>query len=331
MCSTLRVEKEIFPLLRPFRISRGVKDAAEVVTVTIARDGFAGRGECVPYPRYGETPASVLEQIEDHRALIEAGIDRAGLLEAMPAGAARNAVDCAIWDLELRQAGRDIFEALAIPRPARIATAMTIGLDTPERMREAASALADVPLLKVKVDRTDPAAQIAAVREGAPAPRMIVDPNESWTMDEVDGLQDRLTEWRVDLLEQPLPSGDDEALAGYRSHVPIAADESIHTAADLDDLPDGYGVVNVKLDKTGGLTGALELVSAARARGLGIMTGCMISSSLSIAPAMAIASTSSFVDLDGPLWLTHDRTGGVTGSEGYLTGPEPGFWGSPGR
>ena len=208
-----------------------------------------------------------------------------------------------------------------------MATAMTVGLDTPERMGLAAAALADAPLIKVKVDANDPVAQLRAVRAAAPAPRMIVDPNESWTIAQVDAMQALAEALRIDLLEQPLPAQEDAALRGYRSVIPIAADESVHVAADLDTLPDGYGVVNIKLDKAGGLTAALALAEAARARGLGVMTGCMICSSLSIAPAWAIAARSDFVDLDGPLWLSADRAGGVTGAAGYLQPAQAGFWG----
>ncbi|MCP1470237.1 L-alanine-DL-glutamate epimerase-like enolase superfamily enzyme [Sphingobium sp. OAS761] len=328
MRRTLTAAGETFPLATPFRISRGVKTVADVVTVSLEEGGIVGRGECVPYPRYGESIASSITQIETARAAIEAGAGRRDLLDILPAGAARNALDCALWDLELRLAGSDIAAALGLGSPLRpMATALTVGLDTPDAMARAATRLAGVPLIKVKVDRADPAAQLQAVRAAAPAPRMIVDPNESWTMAEVEGLQGLMAQLRIDLLEQPLPAKEDRELASFRSVVPIAADESVHVAQDLDDLPDGYGVVNIKLDKAGGLTAALELALAARARGLGIMTGCMICSSLSIAPAWVIAADSMFVDLDGPLWLSRDRAGGVTGADGYLHPPTQGFWG----
>ncbi len=328
MPRSLTVAGEILPLHTPFRISRGTKTAAQVVTVALGQDGVTGRGECVPYPRYGENEESTILAIEAARDAIEQGATRQELLAIMPAGAARNAVDCALWDLELRLAGSDIAEALGLEKPLRpIVTALTVSLDTPDRMAAAAAALADAPLLKVKVDRSDPAAQIGAVRAAAPRPKMIVDPNESWTIAEVAALQDLLVELRIDLLEQPLPADADGDLAGFRSAIPIAGDEAVHVAADLDTLPDGYGVVNIKLDKTGGLTAALELAEAARARGLGVMTGCMICSSLSIAPAWAIAATSSFADLDGPLWLAEDRPGGFRAANGILSPPQPGFWG----
>lgn len=328
MPRTLTVAGEILPLHTPFRISRGVKTAAQVVTIAIAQDGVTGRGECVPYPRYGENAESTILTIEAARGAIERGATRQELLQLMPAGAARNAVDCALWDFELRRAATDIATALGLETPLRpIVTAMTVSLDAPDRMAAAAAALADAPLLKVKVDRSDPAAQIRAVRAAAPKPKMIVDPNESWTIAEVSDLQGLLTDLRIDLLEQPLPADADSDLIGFRSAIPIAADEAAHVADDLESLPDGYGVVNIKLDKTGGLTAALELAEAARARGLRVMTGCMICSSLSIAPAWAIAAQSSFVDLDGPLWLAEDRAGGVRADNGILTPPQPGFWG----
>jgi L-alanine-DL-glutamate epimerase-like enolase superfamily enzyme len=328
MTRAMTVVGEFLPLRAPFRISRGVRTVAQVVTVTITQDGVTGRGECVPYPRYGENAESTILAIEAAGGAIERGMGRQELLEHMPAGAARNAIDCALWDLELRLMGSDISAAFGLSQPLpAIVTAMTVSLDTPERMASAAAALAAAPLLKVKVDRSDPTALLKAVRAAAPGPRMIVDPNESWTIDEVRNLQGLMTDLRVDLLEQPLPADADRDLCGFRSAIPIAADEAVHVAADLDALPDGYGVVNIKLDKTGGLTAALDLATAARARGLDVMTGCMICSSLSIAPAWAIAATSSFADLDGPLWLAEDRIGGVSGANGLLSPPQPGFWG----
>jgi L-alanine-DL-glutamate epimerase-like enolase superfamily enzyme len=328
MARTLSCRAETFPLSTPFRISRGIKTAAEVVTVEIGQEEIIGRGECVPYPRYGETVEQTIAAIEAVRGALERGLSRADLLGLMPAGAARNAVDCALWDLEVRLAETDVFTLLGLKRsPDPIATAMTVGLDAPDAMARAAAALAEVPLIKVKVDRSDPAAQLRAVREAAPRPRMIVDPNESWTIEEVRGLQQLLMDLRVDLLEQPLPAGQDHALAGFVSAVPIAADESAHGVDDLASLPDGYGVVNIKLDKTGGLTAAVDLAREARERGLGVMTGCMICSSLSIAPALVIVGTSSFADLDGPTWLQHDREGGITCEKGWLYAPGAGFWG----
>lgn len=329
MLRSLAARSDAFALATPFRISRGVKTVAEVVTVAITHDGVTGRGEGVPYPRYGESIAGTLAEIEGARAAIEGGASREELLALMPAGAARNAVDCALWDLEARLAGRSVTDLLGLPTLEPTPTAMTVSLDTPDAMAEAARALAAVPLVKIKVDRSDPEAQIRRVREAAPGPRVIVDPNESWTIAEVDRLQPLLAELRIDLLEQPLPAGEDAALEGYRSVVPIAADESAHIAGDVAGLASKYQVINIKLDKTGGLTAALALAEAAAAAGLGVMTGSMISTSLSIAPALVVAARSGFVDLDGPLWLAEDRPGGVIGRAGVLTPPSPGFWGNP--
>ncbi|WP_336965856.1 N-acetyl-D-Glu racemase DgcA [Sphingobium aquiterrae] len=327
MTRSLSITGEDFPLATPFRISRGVKTVAEVVTVSIAQGGYVGRGEGVPYPRYGESVTGAIDEVEAARAALEAGASRTDLLTLMEPGAARNAVDCALWDLEAKLAGRSVTELLGRPSLVPTATAMTVGLDTPDAMGRAAAALAHVPLIKVKVDRSDPAAQIRAVRAAAPAPRMIVDPNESWTMAEVGGLQSLLAELNIDLLEQPLPADEDDGLRGFTPLVPIAADESAHVAGDVAALADRYQVINIKLDKTGGLTAALALADAAQAHGLTLMTGCMICSSLSIAPALIVAQRCAFVDLDGPLWLSADREGGVRGIDGILTPPTPGFWG----
>lgn len=321
MSRTLHATHDRFGLSRPFRISRGVKTAADVVTVTI-RDGDAvGRGEGVPYPRYGESVEGSIAEVEAVRALIEGGASRADLATAMRAGAARNAVDCALWDLEARRSGE------AVPLPARLASAITIGIDTPEAMAAVAARHVEVPLLKVKVNREEAEAQLAAVRAVAAAPRLIVDPNESWRVEDVVRLQDLLIARRVDLLEQPVPAGEDDGLAGIESAVPICADEALHTRADLDRLRGRYAYVNVKLDKTGGLTEALALAEEATAKGFGLMVGCMVSSSLGIAPAMRVAAGAAFVDLDGPLWLAEDRMGGVKDEAGWLTAPAPGFWG----
>ncbi|MEP9400229.1 N-acetyl-D-Glu racemase DgcA [Sphingomonas sp. VNH70] len=316
MMRRLSAAHERLPLHTPFRISRGVKTAADVVVATIAEGTRIGRGEAVPYARYGESVESVLAQIAGVAGAIDAGADRDALQDLLPPGAARNAIDCALWDL-----------AGAPPAPAKVASAITVVLDTAQAMHAAARAHAHVPLLKVKVDATDPAAQIAAVRAAAPSPALIVDPNEGWSLDLLSHMRDVLVEQRVALIEQPLPATDDAALAGFDAGVPLCADESVHVAGDLDRVVGRYAVVNVKLDKAGGLTAALGLVAAARARGLGVMTGCMVASSLGIAPALRIAGLSDFVDLDGPLWLAQDRAGGVRDEGGWLRAPDRGFWG----
>lgn len=316
-----------FALIRPFRISRGVRTETAVVTVEISENGRTGRGEGVPYPRYGESVESVLAQIEQARLVVEAGISRAGLAARMPAGAARNAIDCALWDLEARLDGVPVHARLGMPPPAPIATALTIVIDTPAAMAATAAQWADAPLLKVKVDASEPVAQIRAVREAAPQAALIVDPNEAWDEALVRAVMPVLAQCRVAVLEQPVPAGNDAWLAHYRGPVPICADEAVHTVADLDTVATRYQAVNVKLDKSGGLTAALELAAAARARGLGLMSGCMVCSSLGIAPALEIARAADWADLDGPLWLAEDRAGGVREAHGILQPPREGFWG----
>lgn len=328
MPRTVHAQHDRFALSRPFRIARGVKTDADVITVTVAEEGVVGQGEGVPYARYGESVETSLAAIEEARPALEAGIDRQALQSLLPPGAARNAVDCALWDLEARLSGVDVASLADLPAPSRLVSAITLGIDSPEAMAELASRHAGAPLLKVKVDSEDPAARIRAVRAAAPLAAIIVDPNESWDRRLLEDMQPALLEAEVDLVEQPVAAASDDWLAGFVPAVPICADEAVHIAADLDRIALRYQAVNVKLDKTGGLTAALDLARAARARGLILMTGCMISSSLSIAPAFHVAAMSDFVDLDGPLWLREDRAGGVRDEGGFLVPPAAGFWGS---
>jgi L-Ala-D/L-Glu epimerase len=329
MFRELHVRSERWPLSRPFRISRGVKTAAEVVVVELHEGKTVGRGEAVPYPRYGESTSSVIGQIDSLREALEKGLARQELLEALPAGAARNAVDCALWDLEAQSSAPDGARVLGASAAGPLTTALTISLDTPEAMAAAARQAANWPLIKVKVDSANPAAQIRAVRAACPTSALIVDPNESWNADILREAQPTLVENRVALLEQPLPAGSEHELQHVRSSVPICADESCHTAADLAALAGRFQFVNIKLDKTGGLTAALTLLEEARRGGFGIMVGCMICTSLSIAPAFHVARYARFVDLDGPLWLANDRIGGVSIERQHLRAPQAGFWGEP--
>jgi L-alanine-DL-glutamate epimerase-like enolase superfamily enzyme len=299
-----------------------------VITVTVAEDGMAGRGEGVPYPRYGESVEAALAAIESVRHAVEAGLGPQGLLALLPPGAARNALDCALWDLEARRSGRDVAALLGIAEAGPLPSALTIVIDEPAAMAAAAERLRGAPLLKVKVDAERPAARIFAVRAAAPDAALIVDPNESWDRGLVEAMQPVLAEAGVALLEQPVAAGSDSWLEGFAPAVPICADESVHVAADLDAVARRYQAVNVKLDKAGGLTAALDLARTARARGLGVMTGCMVCSSLSIAPALHVAALSDFADLDGPLWLREDRPGGVRDERGLLFPPARGFWGN---
>ena len=323
----LQARHHRYALSRPFRISRGVKTSAEVIGVTLRQGNAVGRGEGVPYPRYGESIDSALAAIETIRPAIESGASREALQKLLSPGAARNAVDCAMWDLEARLVGGDVAAMVGGAKPGPVASALTISLDSPAGMGEAAAQIARVPLIKVKVDAIDPIAQIRAVRAAAPTAALIVDPNESWDEALVRTMEAVLVGARVVLLEQPVPAGADEWLEGYSSAVPICADESFHVAEDVAVIARRYGVVNIKLDKTGGLTAALDAARAARAAGLGLMTGCMVSSSLSIAPALHLAARSDFVDLDGPLWLVDDWADGVRDEQGMLVPPNRGFWG----
>lgn len=327
MLRKLTLQHRSHPLHSPFRISRGVRYAAEVVTAEITQDGRTGRGEAVPYPRYGESVDSVLAQMEAQRAALCAGLGRDELQVRLPAGAARNAIDCALWDLESKLSGVPVWARLARHPHAPVTTALTISIDTPQAMHEAAARIADARLVKIKVDAEDPAARIEAVRSAVPSARLIVDPNESWTLDILRQVLPVLERTRVDLIEQPIPAAASDELAGFASPIPICADEACHTTADLPQLKGRYQAINIKLDKTGGLTEAWRLLRAAREQGFRIMVGCMVGSSLGIAPALEIAREAEFADLDGPLWLSDDYTDGVKLQDGLLSPPAAGFWG----
>ena len=299
----LEVRRDVFRLAQVFTISRGSKTEARVLTVH-ARDGAAaGWGECVPYARYGETLESVLAQIES----LPAGTSRAALQEALPAGAARNAVDCALWDLEAKRAGRRVWEIAGLPPPGPVVTAYTLSLAAPEAMRAQAAANAHRPLLKIKLGTADDMPRLEAVRQGAPNAKIIVDANEGWTAEIYAELAPHLARLGVALVEQPLPAGEDEALTGLARPVPLCADESVHDRASLAGLAGKYDMINIKLDKTGGLTEALVLRREAQAAGFKILVGCMVGSSLAMAPAVLVAQGAQIADLDGPLLLAEDR------------------------
>jgi L-alanine-DL-glutamate epimerase-like enolase superfamily enzyme len=323
----LNIRHRTFPLRTPFRISRGVKVAADVVTIELEQAGCVGRGEGVPYGRYGESVASVMGEVEMLRKDLCAGMGRDELQARLHAGAGRNALDAALWDLEARLNHVPVWTQLARPPHSPLVTALTIGIDTPPEMAKAASRIADAKLIKIKVDADDPAAHIEAVRRAAPAAKLIVDPNESWTIDILREVQPVLERASVSLLEQPLPANADDALLEFSSRIPICADESCHTASNLPSLLNRYQAINIKLDKTGGLTEAWRLLREARARGFTVMVGCMVCSSLGIAPALEIAREADFIDLDGPLWLQSDYADGLTLRDGLLVPPSPGFWG----
>lgn len=331
MLRELTVRHDRLPLKAPFRISRGVKHAADVVTVELHQAGQVGRGESVPYGRYGESVASVIDEIETLRSELCGGMGREELEARVGPGAARNALDAALWDLESRLSHVPVWAKLARPPHAPITTALTVVIDTPEQMAEAAARAADVKLIKIKVNADDPAARIEAVRRAAPAAALIVDPNESWNIGILRDLQPTLERAAVQLIEQPLPADADDDLLGFSHRIPICADEACHTTADLPRLRGRYQAVNIKLDKTGGLTEAWRLLRSARAEGFRIMVGCMVCSSLGIAPALEIAREAEFVDLDGPLWLADDYADGVRLQAGRLLPPSPGFWGEPAK
>jgi L-alanine-DL-glutamate epimerase-like enolase superfamily enzyme len=324
----LTVTIDRFPIAGKFTISRGSRTEAVVVTATIAENGAVGRGECVPYPRYGETVEGVAETIEALRPQIEAGLTREALQNIMPAGAARNAVDCALWDLDAKRSGIRAHVTAGVNRWPPVTTAYTISLDTPEAMAEATAKAAGRPILKVKFGGPGgDLARIAAVRKAAPDATLIADANEGWTEDNIAEHLAACAEAGYALVEQPLPAKNDEFLRTIARPIPILADESVHDRAGLDRLVGLYDVINIKLDKTGGLTEALELADAAEARGFSLMIGCMVGSSLAMAPAMVLAPRARFVDLDGPLLLAKDREPGLIYEGSIVYPPQPALWG----
>lgn len=335
MTRHLSVEIAHHRLARPFAIARGTREAIDLVRVAIEQDGRIGYGEGAPNARYGEFAPAVAAQVRAMGAAVANGIGRATLLSAMPPGAARNAIDCALWDLEAKLSGDAATRSLG-PQPEAMVTAVTVGIAAPRIMAERAAAIVaehgpfgPMPLLKLKLDARDVAARVAAVRAAAPGAILIADANESWDMPLLESVLPTLAEARVELLEQPLPADKDACLEGFRSPVPLSADESAHVAADVPRLRHRYAYVTIKLDKAGGLTGALALADAAAAAGLGIMTGCMLCSSLSVAAAWPLAARSRFVDLDGPLWLAEDLPGGCRVEHGLLRAPNGLGWGEP--
>ena len=319
----LTINRDVFPLAQVFTISRGSRTEAKVLSVKISRGGVEGRGECVPYARYNETAASVSAQIE---SLPEA-FDRQGLYELLPAGAARNAVDCALWDLEAKQSGQRVWQLAGLPAPGPEITAYTLSLDSPENMRAQAAEHAHRPLLKIKLGTPDDMPRLEAVRAGAPRADIIVDANEGWSAEVYADLAPHLLRLGVKLVEQPLPAADDDALLGLQRPVPVCADESAHDRASLKHLAGKYDVVNIKLDKTGGLTEALALKREALAQGFEVMVGCMVGSSLAMAPATLVAQGALITDLDGPLLLAEDRAHPLQFDAAGVHPPTAALWG----
>ena len=320
-----RIER--WPIAGSFTISRGAKTEAVTVVAEVSRGDRTGRGECVPYPRYGETPEETLAALKSMQEPVARGLDRQALQAAMPAGAARNALDCALLDLEAKIAGQRVWNLPGRPAPRACTTAYTISLGTPAAMAAATAKAAQRPLLKIKLGGHGDGARIAAVRTAAPESELIVDANEAWTSDNLAQRLAECAEAGVTLVEQPLPAGQDEALARIRRPLAVCADESVHDRSSLAGLRERYDAVNIKLDKTGGLTEALAMADAAQALGFEIMIGCMVATSLAMAPAMLLAEQARFVDLDGPLLLARDREGGLRYDGSLVYPPDAALWG----
>lgn len=317
------ISRDTFALTRPFTISRGTKTAAHVLTVTLTQGRFSGRGECVPYARYGESLDSVTRQIEG----LPPDLTRAALQDALPAGAARNAVDCALWDLAAKTTGRPVWQLADMPPPKPVAIAFTLSLDTPAAMRQRAHENAHRALLKVKLGTPDDMPRLEAVRQGAPKVRLIVDANEGWTPGIYADLAPHLLRLGVEMVEQPLPQGADDMLSEIARPLPVCADESAHDASGLAALRGRYDAVNLKLDKTGGLTEAIRARDEAQRLGFRLMVGCMVSSSLSMAPAVLLAQGAEWADLDGPVDLAQDRAHPVTYDDRCIHPATPELWG----
>ena len=315
------VSSDVFRLAQVFTISRGSRTEAKVLTVTVADGGIVGRGECVPYARYGETLESVAAQIAGFAG------DWPDLQDALPAGAARNALDCAFWDHAAKKAGKRVWDLLGLPVPQPAITAYTLSLDRPAAMQAQAAQNAHRPLLKIKLGTPDDMARLEAVRRGAPTARIIVDANEGWTAEVYADLAPHLIRLGVQMVEQPLPAGADDMLAEIARPLPVCADESCHDRASLPALRGKYDMVNIKLDKTGGLTEALALKAQAQAEGYGIMVGCMVGSSLAMAPATILAQGVAFTDLDGPLLLAEDRDAALHFDDSGVHPPAAELWG----
>ncbi|MEW7314935.1 L-Ala-D/L-Glu epimerase [Buttiauxella gaviniae] len=317
---TVKVYQEAWPLHTPFVISRGTRSEAVVVVVELEEDGIKAVGECTPYPRYGESDASVLAQITTIIPQLEQGMTRAQLQEALPPGAARNAVDSALWDLEARRSKRTLAFTAGVELPELITTAQTVGIAEPEQMAAAAKLLWEkgARLLKVKIDDRLITERMVAIRAAVPEAILIVDANEAWRSDGLAARCQLLADLNVAMLEQPLPAGQDSALANFIHPLPICADESCHTRDSLPELKGRYDMVNVKLDKTGGLTEALALTQAAREQGFDVMLGCMLCTSRAIAAALPLAAKVRFADLDGPTWLAVDVEPGLHFETGKL-------------
>ncbi|MEM7189463.1 MAG: N-acetyl-D-Glu racemase DgcA [Pseudomonadota bacterium] len=323
----LSTREDVFPIAGGFTISRGTRTESRVVTVEIEKDGIIGVAECYPYARYDETVDSVRKQVAAMGPSLMAGMDRIGLQTAMPAGAARNGVDCALWDWEAKAAGKRVWELAGLPEPGPEITAYTLSLEDPEVMRTRAAENAHRPLLKIKLGGAGDIERLRAVRDGAPNAKIVVDANEGWDAETYAKIAPVVLDLGVAMVEQPLPAGADDALAGMDRPLPVCADEACHDRASLPAIAGKYDMINIKLDKTGGLTEALALKAEAEALGLKIMVGCMIGSSLGMAPAVLAAQGAEVVDLDGPLLLAADRDHPLTYDAAGVHPSAPELWG----
>ncbi|UUX51204.1 dipeptide epimerase [Nisaea acidiphila] len=328
MYRSVSVRRESWPLQGVFRISRGARTESHVIVVEIAGDDVDGLGECFPYARYGETLDSVVAQIESVAGEIANGMDREGLLSALPPGAARNAIDCALWDFEAKKTGKRAWELAGLPEPEPVTTVYTLGVDEPEAMGAKAKENASRPVLKLKMtgDGKD-LERVTLIHENAPNAKLVVDANEGWTVEQYNEYAPKFARLGVTMIEQPLPAGKDEGLKGLDRVVPVCADESCHDSKTLDELVGKYDMINIKLDKTGGLTEALKLRDRALAMGFEVMVGCMVGTSLAMAPGVVVAQGAAVVDLDGPLLLAKDRDPGLVFNGSIIQPPEFGLWG----
>jgi L-Ala-D/L-Glu epimerase len=323
----LSIQTRVWPLREPFVISRGTQTTCEVIVVQLAAGGYVGRGEAVGVDYHGETIDSMRAQIEGVRNVIERGVDRRELLGILPAGGARNAVDAALWDLEAKRTGSSVWQLAGIAKPRRIATCETIGIRSIADFEKRARELSRYDWIKIKVSDDQPLEAVAAVRRGAPAAHLVVDANQAWSIEQLQELAPALAQLRVDLLEQPINERDGDRLANLDLPVPVCADEPANTVDDLPQLVGRYDFVNIKLDKSGGLTAGLELAQAARAAGLRLMVGCMVGGSVAMAPGMVLAQLCEIADLDGPLLQAEDWPDGIEYHHGMMSLPSRALWG----
>lgn len=324
---TLHYSISHWPLAKAFVISRGARTQADVIQVMIEENGIQGFGECVPYGRYNESMDSVIQQIESVKDALANGMDRHDLQALLSPGAARNALDCALWDLEARQQGRSVGILSELGDPEALTSAQTLSIDTPENMAKEAALYSQYPLIKIKLDNEQVLERMSAVKSAAPASQFIIDANEAWTITDLNKYSRELAELSVALIEQPLPSESDNDLADYTGSIAICADESCHTSKDIPGLVGLYQAINIKLDKTGGLTEAIKTLQAARSHQLTVMVGCMVGTSLAMAPATLVANHADFVDLDGPALLAEDVAHGFQFNQGIMSALDQHLWG----